>query len=209
MASRIVHLAIADELIKKAEIKDKDRFRIGSLLPDAIPDKKAHYSKRIGEDRKTFDLSYFYERYKDKILTDDLYLGYHLHLLEDVLFRWYMYEIRGYTPAVKGNVEALHNDYSLINAYVRDKYEISDYITLPEGIKEEEIFKDFDFDIEGLLEEFKEDLKCEAEGEAVFFDRKAADMYIDKCVKECLKEMEALRIGERYFNEDDYAWRRK
>ena len=64
MASRIVHLAIANEIIKAHPLPEPERFLFGSLLPDAHPDKSAHYNKylRNGQ-RKTHDLTGFRRRF--------------------------------------------------------------------------------------------------------------------------------------------------
>ena len=34
MASRVMHLAIAKEIMKQVQINDIDRFRLGVVLPD-------------------------------------------------------------------------------------------------------------------------------------------------------------------------------
>lgn len=34
MASRVLHLAVLEELAKQTSIKDKNRFRLGCVLPD-------------------------------------------------------------------------------------------------------------------------------------------------------------------------------
>ena len=35
MASRVMHLAISNEIMKHVQINDIDRFRLGVVLPDA------------------------------------------------------------------------------------------------------------------------------------------------------------------------------
>ena len=35
MASRILHLAVLEEMMKKITVSDKNRFRLGCILPDA------------------------------------------------------------------------------------------------------------------------------------------------------------------------------
>lgn len=36
--------------------------------------------------KKTYDLTAFRSRFGRKVMTDDLYLGYYLHLVQDLLF---------------------------------------------------------------------------------------------------------------------------
>ncbi|MBQ1678123.1 MAG: hypothetical protein II062_01140, partial [Oscillospiraceae bacterium] len=78
MSSRIVHLAIAGEINKIHPLPEPERFSLGSILPDACPDKKAHYRKLLAEGtRRTLDLSGFRGLYGDRLLSDSLYLGYY------------------------------------------------------------------------------------------------------------------------------------
>lgn len=50
--------------------------------------------------------------------TDDLYLGYYLHLVQDICYRHFVYDKYKWNPMIPGNVEKLHKDYSIINIYV-------------------------------------------------------------------------------------------
>ena len=52
---------------------------------------------------------------------DDLYLGYYLHLIQDMLYRRVMYGEHGWNSSVPGNVEKLHRDYEILNEYVSDE----------------------------------------------------------------------------------------
>lgn len=93
MASRIIHLAIAKQLGSILPITDKNRFSVGSILPDAVlnADKRnvgSHFVEVFDEGRKKhYNFNAFYERYKDKIPSGELYLGYYFHLIEDGIFK--------------------------------------------------------------------------------------------------------------------------
>lgn len=60
-------------LSEKVELSDKNRFFIGSIMPDAYVEpserKRAHFIKQTADDNgRFFDFPDFYERYKDKLL---------------------------------------------------------------------------------------------------------------------------------------------
>ena len=61
MASRVLHLAVLEELMKEIPIKDRNRFRIGCILPDAynlkVPKMGSHLKIFVcGKSKKTYDL---------------------------------------------------------------------------------------------------------------------------------------------------------
>lgn len=116
MASRIMHLAIAGGVAQKTEIKDIKRFRLGIVLPDAyspeVNTEISHLKINILEGtKKTYKLAYFRETYADEIIKDSLYLGYYMHLIQDILYRKFVYDKYKWNPMIEGNVKRLHNDY--------------------------------------------------------------------------------------------------
>ena len=50
MASRVIHLAIAAQLADRLQVKDKDRFYFGHVLPDMI---LGEYEIRLPLKKKT------------------------------------------------------------------------------------------------------------------------------------------------------------
>ena len=209
MASRIVHLAIANEIIKAHPLPEPERFLFGSLLPDAHPDKSAHYNKylRNGQ-RKTHDLTGFRRRFGDRLQGDSLYLGYYLHLLQDILFRHEMYAIVGYDPRPAGNVSQLHLDYELTNRYVIETYKLTNRVSIPQGLEAEPLWKDWSFKAEAFLAELTRDFTANPQGKTRFFTEAQADTLIRHAVPLCLQELEALNAGTGYFDEDRFAWER-
>lgn len=209
MASRIIHLAIAKEITKEYQIKNADRFYLGSVLPDAALTKAAHFNKYIeNNSKKTHNLTEFRNMYLNKILYDDLYLAYYLHLLEDIVFRYFMYTIIGYEPRPEGNIDKLHYDYKLINRYVIDKYRLDDCIRVPENIMEEPFMNDYQFNVYEFIDRMKKDYTDKLQGKTCFFTESMADKYIEMSVHKCLDEIEAVFNTYDYFNEDEYAWHR-
>lgn len=119
---------------EKFEIKDLDRLLTGSVLPDFYSDKcvNSHLKLRIrGGTRITYDLTRFKEAYGNRMAEDKLHLGYYLHLVQDLLYRDFVYKKHHWNPHTPGNVERLHNDYRLLNPYIIEKYGLQNRLVHP------------------------------------------------------------------------------
>lgn len=90
MASWLIHLRIADELLKVLNISDEEKFVVGNIAPDCgVPLPEGNYNPptRVthwgGENfKRNIDYMGFYNKYlKDK--KDGFYLGYFTHLVTD------------------------------------------------------------------------------------------------------------------------------
>ena len=206
MASRIIHLAIAYEIAKSGVIRDTERFCFGSVVPDAAPDKTAHFPIfPYDGTKKTLDLTTFRERYASWLAHDEFYLGYYLHLLEDIMFRYFMYTLKHYDPRPEGNIDILHHDYELTNRYVIEKYGLK----LPvasKRIDEELVVTDFGLDAYGFIKDMQRDFTARPEGETVFFTEQRADEYIVLTTAICRREINALAGRGEHFDEYKYAW---
>ena len=81
MAGFVVHLAVAEEYIRKhGNIKNHNEFLLGAIKPDLYEDKKvSHYGIKTSKPNL--------KRYLDEnTLDSDLNKGYLLHLVTDYLF---------------------------------------------------------------------------------------------------------------------------
>lgn len=207
MASRIMHLAIASELKKSISVNDENRFKLGSVMPDAVIDGNSHFKEKVSKGgKKVYNFTKFRELFIDRIKSDELYLGYYLHLVEDAVFRRFVYADYKWNPTIPGNVERLHNDYALLNTYVVERYGLKDNVVLPDGIESEEIAKMFKFGLVDFLLDMKQDFKPYSKGSIFFFTTRMADEYISKTVPVCLKEIKSLHTGGTLLNEHDWAW---
>ncbi|MDE6518356.1 MAG: tyrosine-protein phosphatase [Acetatifactor sp.] len=214
MASRIIHLAITNELIKKYPFKDPARLKLGSVLPDACaPGRTTEAShlkiKLCGATKKTYDLTLYREKFDQKMREDDLYLGYYLHLIQDILFRYFMYEMHHWDSRTPGNVDKLHNDYVLINTYVVRQYQLTDDIVLPEDFEEETIYEIYPFDAGNFVAEMKQDFLSYCQGEPFFFTQELADAFIRMAMDVCARELETFWAGEAGLDEYLWAWKNK
>ena len=85
MASSIIHLAVTKELTKRYKFKDENRLKFGAILPDAGRGKDSHVKKAVwGLNKRVYDFERFRAEYGELMKSDDLYLGYYLHLVQDI-----------------------------------------------------------------------------------------------------------------------------
>lgn len=210
MASRIVHLAIANEIIKVRPLSAPDRFYFGSLLPDACADRRAHCEKLLENGaRKTLDLSGFRRRFGKLVISDSLYLGYYLHLLQDILHRDEMYGTIGFDPGPPENIPQLHLDYELTNRSVIEKYGLQNRVRPPVDLEREPLCTTWQFTPETLLEALAQDFSTAPQGIPRFFTEEDADRLIRRSVELCLLELDALKSDTGYFDEERFAWKRR
>lgn len=212
MASTLMHLAIAKRIESKKHIVDKSRYRIGQILPDVNASSSnnhndSHYKVTICDGmKKMFDFSEFYHTCKEKILSDDIYLGYYLHLVQDAFYRKFLYIDSGYQVTSKKDVEVLHNDYRILNSYLVSNYEIGDNLRTPESLPEELISEKNRPDLQEFLQEIAIQRTIKQEGKLFFFTETMADEYIAKATELCCKEFDAIMLGHSCLNPIDYAW---
>lgn len=214
MASRIIHLAVAHELAARLNIKDTERFFFGHVLPDMIvgeyeyrlpAKKKTHFYTLLASGRKTYDFYRFYDEYKDK-LDDMLYLGYYVHLIEDNIFRQYLYYRVGLLKR-RGEpklLDELYEDYRKLNPILIKRYNIS-LPTVPKGVESESIYNRFNITPIEWLEDMKSDFNDRSDGELLHFTRELIDEFIGECVSVITKELEELKAGRHYLSIDDYS----
>ena len=103
MASWMIHLRIADELLSRLEDIDETPFVVGNIAPDSgvpnadwsefHPPKTATHFKKRNENGTYIDIDEFCDRYFDSELIKNygkkefsFFLGYYVHLLTDI--RW-------------------------------------------------------------------------------------------------------------------------
>lgn len=207
MASRIIHLAITDLLSKNYGYKDKNRLELGSVLPDAGTGGNTHLKIRISHGTKrTYDLAGFRSRFLSRMLEDDLYLGYYLHLVQDLYFRDFVYRRYHWDPLPPGNVKRLHNDYTLANQYVVQKYALSDTITVPASFGAEPLNELGCFSVYEFLTDMRTDFQSRPTGEAFFFTKEMAGEFIAYASGKCEQEICSLYNGSSCIDEKMLAW---
>ncbi len=210
MASSIIHLAITSELTKHFDFSDINRLKFGAILPDAGKGNGSHLNKFLwGLNKKAYDFELFRSKYGELMKTDDLYLGYYLHLVQDICYRHFVYDKYKWNPMIPGNVEKLHKDYSIINIYVATRYGLSNDIKVPDKFDDEPIASQCHYDIDWLMKSMAEYFIPVPEEDIFFFTKDMADEFIAEAVDQCLKELKALELGKGMIESYDNAWNRK
>ncbi len=213
MASRMIHLAVAGALAAELDIKDTDRFYFGHMLPDMIMGdydirlplkQQTHFYTLLESGRKTYDFLAFYSDYKDK-LSDMLYLGYYFHLIEDDIFRQYLYYRVGLLKrrGERELLDELYRDYHRLNPYLVKKYSLT-LPTVPEGIENEDIYRRFDFTSDKWLEDMKGDFDDEP-GELMHFTKELIEEFTAECVTVITKEYSCMKNGEHHLDLERYS----
>lgn len=203
MASRLMHLAVSQRLEKVLPIKNVNDFRVGQILPDAVlsADKtevNSHFIKVFdGGKRKVFDFLAFYDRYEREIISDELYLGYYFHLIEDNLFRLLLYYdldllARRGDPKL---LEELYRDYHILNGIIAEKYLIDSDLQIPQGFSDMTLNEIYSFEIGEFIQDMKADLDERISGKPKYFTAEVLDKFISECVKVCSEEYSSLKQG--------------
>ena len=211
MASSIVHLAITNELTKVIDFSDSARLKFGAVVVDAGAGGNQYgntHMKIFVEDgkKKTYNLDRYREMFGERMLTDDLYLGYYLHLVQDALYRHYVYDIHHWNPRIPGNVDRLHKDYEILNQYVINKYRLTNDLTVPDGFEDEDLNQLGAFDTEQLLRNMNAFFSPVEEEPIFFFTKEMCDEFIGEAVLFCTEEVKKLRDGKPGIDMLEYAW---
>ena len=125
MAGYVIHLAIAEEYLKKhKDVKeDYDEFIKGVIYPDSVTDKSlTHYGIKSS---KVILKDFFL----DNEINNSYMRGYFLHLITDYLF---------YNKYLEKFTKDIYNDYDILNKRLIEKYNV----VLPENIQNNVFYED-------------------------------------------------------------------
>jgi len=205
-----MHLAVAEKILQSEIIGDRARFRLGCILPDAKIDSALraapHFQRTLPGGLITCGLRRYLELFGEKMMNDSLYLGYYLHLIQDMVYRRYMYALPDWDARVPENIQKLHSDYRKINRYIIETRHLENTLLCPDDFYDEEINRLFNFDIVGFLLELQKDFELIEDGKYHVFTPEMAEEYIALAAEACLYELKALREGLPLCDEDAMAW---
>lgn len=205
MASRMIHYAIAKELLKEHNIKDSNSFCLGSIAPDMWSfdsknkDKNSsHYSISLEKENvRGYDCSYFYNKYvKDR--EDDFALGYLIHLICDTIYLKdiqanYIYSLGKVNREVV--IQLGYQDMHVFNTILIDKYQL-EYDILP--INSFSVDRICIESLEPFLKEFKKDfIPCNINCQFKVHNVNALFEYIEKCLSFCTRQIDRIKISEQ------------
>ena len=211
MAQRTIHYVFGEMIAKEISLENKERFLLGSIMPDAIegPDRdKSHFKVRT-EFHTCFDFEAFRARFLDKMLSDDLYMGYYMHLMEDAFYRVYFQRYGFPMPSTPEEVKRLHHDYHVLNAYVVEKYGIHNILNADLISPDEPIRTIAKFRIPQFLDETAGDFTEQTTGKTVFLTKAMVDQFIETYVPLAVEEVKRLKSGLPGVQVKNYVWTRK
>lgn len=199
MASSMMHLAVAERFADG--VSRPDLFRLGCVLVDACG-QAGHFRAKTADGRRYYDLPRFRREYSERLLTDDYCLGYYLHLVQDMVYRKFVYEDNRWNPRSPDDVKRLHNDYRLLNPVLAKKYGLQP-LTLPEDAPGRLLLpataSAFIADMAGQFEPYDN-------GEFFFLTEALASAYVDRAAEVCRMELDSLRSGAPGVDPLDYAY---
>lgn len=211
MAQRTIHYLFGDIISNHIEIKDKKRFLLGNIIPDAVERgerEKSHFKIRT-DSHSYFDFEAFRKKYMKQMLQDDLYLGYYMHLVEDAFYRAYIYEDRFEMPKTQEEVKILHNDYHLLNAYIVKKYNIHNVFEKEFDLTDEPISEIATFQTNECLTGLADEIMEQTTGKTRFLTENMLDEFIEKYIQLAIDEIKNIKTGNSILEVTDYAWLRK
>ncbi len=201
MAQRTIHYLVG-ELIRDDHIKDVNRFRIGSILPDAYtptgkyPDviRQLTHFEEYHDDTIYYHYERFVECFKDH-MDDDLYLGYYMHLVEDMYWRKFWKENDMESAKTFGDIEVIHHDYHMMNEYIVKTYGLEEEIVGIEHFEKEAINEVFAYHLDTILADLHHDFNEHVEGEFVYLTPSKLDIFIKEYVPYIKEAYEAICKG--------------
>lgn len=141
MAGYVIHLAVAEEYLRKTNKKEiYDEFIEGIIAPDDVKDKSlTHY----GDKSSRTHLDKFLE---DKKLDTSFNRGYFLHLVTDYIF---------YNKYFDTFSKDIYNDYDILNRELIKEFKV----ILPDRIKDKVFFKEGELKLLDL-DKVKKCIRC-------------------------------------------------
>lgn len=215
MAQRTIHMLFGTLLADRIALLDKNRFLMGSILPDAYVEptdrKVSHFIKYLPEENCLyFDFRDFYERFQTKIMDDDLYLGYYAHLVEDAFYRYFLYYENRFMEKIKRyELGILHKDYRVLNAYIVKRYTLPSRLEVPEVFEKELLNEITAFDIKKIIQDYQNDIVECSDEKTVMLTESMLEGFVSKYIDMLADELCSVRKGCSKLNVLDYKWENK
>ena len=213
MAQRTIHYLIGEELIGMG-VRDVDRFRVGNLLPDAIEDliyrPLTHYQVDVpidGGSARFSDFERFRREFAPLVETDGLYLGYYMHLIEDVCYRRFWNRVR-FAPRdmTRENVAVLHNDYHLLNRYIVSRCGIRDELVMPRDFEAEPVNRIYPFLLRDFLDEMRGDFSENPQGTTHYLTEALLEQFLAEAMPLCREALRRILAGEEPLDPRELTW---
>lgn len=213
MPSRMIHYLIAEKVAEQVEIKNINRFKIGSLCPDMSlhtdgSKNQTHYFEIHG-DIKGGNWLRFVEEYREQMKQDDLYLGILCHLITDMIWFHEVMEpcVRSKTVSKEERQEKYqygYTDFQRLNYILREEFDLRYELEEDRNIEFKGIHPElYDEVFDGLFKDFffvppakKEELNI--------YTYDITISCISLCIKECVKAVRAIQKGKMLLSPETY-----
>ena len=140
-------------------------------------------------------------------MTDDLYLGYYIHIVEDVYYRYFIHTDKGIPRAAIPELrEVIYRDYRLLNGYIEKKYDLERNVTKPEGFEKEAINSLYPFDADKMLSDLAGDYADNTQGVPVYHTPEILDEFVDIYFPKCEAVLCSARRGDAPPDPLEYKW---
>lgn len=212
MASSMIHFVIANRIMEQIDVKNKQRFILGSLVPDACSHEDGSYDTCHfwGQSSdgllKGINWLLFKEKYSSKLQDDSIYLGYFCHLIEDAVWFYDIVDkyVRKYPRNIRGEYYAKgYRDYGRLNYILTRKYKLDVPSLVSYDIPFEEVPAKYIMPhLEDFLKFFSTE-KCDEE-EFELYNLDIIEKYIEKCMQLCVNEIALIQEGKIGFNPEYY-----
>jgi len=219
MAQRTIHMLFAIKLAQSLELRDTNRFYFGSILPDSYTytdnRQAAHYHSHFvktlnGGTRAYFDFRDYFLKYRELVISDELYLGYYAHLIEDAFYRHFLYNEKDMQELIKSHeLKVLHGDYHILNYYISTKYSLPSHISLPEGFENEPVNEISSFDTDKLIRDYHDDISETHDEKTVILTEDILEEFIARYLDIALAELSAAHSGSPCLEPENYIFIRK
>lgn len=209
MASRVMHLAVATLLMRERAFRDPAGLLAGALLPDANPpgvNSRLSHFVATRDGKRNYDAGAFRGLYGDRLGEEGLYLGYYLHLLQDIAYRRFLYCDHDLHFRTQEQREALYRDYRILNGYFIEKYGLTCPEGFPAGTEDAAVCRQFGLEPGRLLEDLRRDFAGSPQGEPAFITPELAEEYVRSAWALCREELDALAQGRPLLDCWKLAW---
>jgi len=213
MPSRMIHYLIAEKVAEQVEIKDRNRFKTGSLCPDMSlhtdgSKNQTHYVEIHGN-KKGGNWLRFVKEYGEQMKQDDLYLGILCHLIADAVWFHEVMEkqIRSKVNS-KEERQAKYNqgyvDFHKLNYLLREAFNLRYELEEDRNIEFAGIHPElYDEVFDGLFKDFFFEPAAKKK-ELTIYTYDITIKCIELCVSECVNAICAFGKRETLLNPEMY-----
>lgn len=211
MASRLMHYFIARLITQQIKINNYNRFIFGALSPDMSSHDDgsytiAHFGGFNNEmHTKGIDWLSFCKKYEQQILSDDLVLGYLVHLISDAYWLKYIQNkfVRLFPAIKKSLIIKGYEDMQIYNYILTKKYKLHNDIIPESNITVSEIVQS---QITLYFIEFEKDFLCDFKDCDSFnvYPYSNVMLFIKNSTELAINEINAIRNNKTRNNPEDY-----